>query len=272
MGINNASNMNRLIFNLLVFIIILTCPKKSIAQITLEHTFNSNVSFGGEFFDNGDENYYILINPDDNQIKLYNMDYSLYKTITIIPPSGYKINGLSFLTKTLFNPDDKLEFLVMFYNATSNSNISTTNKLYNEDEILIKDFGYYFLTTTNILKINNQYCLSLLCYTNNTLPFTYKTEIYSLPGAMSTSIAETGNINNHFSLPFPNPSNSFINLPYNLNQGQQSVMRISNIQGQLIELKQLDYEFDKIILNVSNYTKGIYVYEVNGISNTFVVQ
>ena len=49
-------------------------------------------------------------------------------------------------------------------------------------------------------------------------------------------------------------------------------MRISNIQGQLVELKQIDYVFDKIILNVSNYSKGVYIYEVNGVSNKFVVE
>lgn len=264
--------MKRLIYNLLASIIILTCPKNSIAQITLEHTFNGNANFCNAYILNGDVNYYSIINSTDNQIKLFNMDYSLYKTITILPPSGYKISGVSFFTKHLFNNDDKIEFLVMFYSSTSNSNLNTTNKLYNEDENLIKDFGYYYLSTTNIIKINDQYRLLLLCYTNNTLPFTYKTEIYSLPGTMSSSIAETENINKHFSLPFPNPSNSFINLPYQLNQGQQSVMRIFNTQGQLIEIKQLDYEFDKIILNVSNYSKGIYFYEVNGISNTFIVQ
>ena len=50
-----------------------------------------------------------------------------------------------------------------------------------------------------------------------------------------------------------------------------SIMNIFNTKGQLIEAKQIDFSFDKILLNISNYSKGVYLYEVNGISKRFVV-
>jgi len=73
-------------------------------------------------------------------------------------------------------------------------------------------------------------------------------------------------------LPYPNPTNTAINLPYNLEKGETSVMRISSITGQLVEIIQIDFTADKILLNVSGYAKGVYLYEVNGVSNRFIVE
>jgi hypothetical protein len=62
-----------------------------------------------------------------------------------------------------------------------------------------------------------------------------------------------------------------ISLPYKLQQGETSVMRILNTNGQLIETKNIGSDFEQIQLNVSNYRKGMYIYEVNGVSQRFVV-
>ena len=49
-------------------------------------------------------------------------------------------------------------------------------------------------------------------------------------------------------------------------------MNIFNINGQLIESKKIGYDFDKILLDVSGYAKGMYIYEVKNVSNKFVVK
>ena len=72
-------------------------------------------------------------------------------------------------------------------------------------------------------------------------------------------------------LSYPNPAKTTINLPYRLKQGETSVMNIYNANGQLMETKKIDFVFDEIQLNVSGYTKGIYFYKVNGVSNKFIV-
>ena len=94
-------------------------------------------------------------------------------------------------------------------------------------------------------------------------------EIYSLPGNMPNSITKFNSPNTQ--MPYPNPINTIINLPYILNDGQTSIMSIFNSNGQLIEQKQIDSVFDKILLNVESYQHGVYVYEYNGISNRFIV-
>lgn len=72
--------------------------------------------------------------------------------------------------------------------------------------------------------------------------------------------------------PYPNPAAHTINLPYQLNSGEQTDMQIYDVNGKLIATKRIDVTFDKIVLNVSGYEKGMYVYKYNGKSAKFVVE
>ena len=138
---------------------------------------------------------------------------------------------------------------------------------------MLKDFGHiysggtFYVPTFHMIS-NGKYRLSIV-RTKNTSPITYETEIYSLPGNPPSDISSPRVIS--YQSPFPNPANSIITLPYQLRQGEMSVMHIFNLNGQLIEKKQVDSIFDKILLNVSNYVKGTYLYEVNGVSKKFIV-
>jgi hypothetical protein len=99
-----------------------------------------------------------------------------------------------------------------------------------------------------------------------------KVDIYSLPGTIPNNIQENVGKSTSMQPPFPNPSHSIVNLPYKLEQGQSSKMRIFNINGQLIETKNIDATFNVIKLNVESYKSGTYIYEYNGISNKFIVR
>jgi hypothetical protein len=73
-------------------------------------------------------------------------------------------------------------------------------------------------------------------------------------------------------MPYPNPAAQTINLPYQLNSGEQTDMQIFDVNGKLVATKRIDAAFDKIVLNVSGYEKGMYVYTYNGKSAKFVVE
>ena len=60
--------------------------------------------------------------------------------------------------------------------------------------------------------------------------------------------------------------------PYTLQPGETSQLRVYNMNGQLLETFHIGSDFDKILLNVSNYPKGTYIYTYNGVSKKFVVQ
>ena len=251
------------------------------AQINLEHTFDGLVTHygsGGLIGNNTGVNLYGYTKNSSNQVLFYNEDYSLYKTITITPPTGYNNSSISFVSKNLFNSDDKIEFIIAFINPNAlqqggDYNTYYSSKIYNEDGNLIKDFGTsYQIIPSGIVNISNgQFKLLIHRYVYNTNSIIItSTEIYSLPGTLPNSISEQSNT--QFHLPYPNPANTTITLPYQLKHGEISKMNIYNINGQLIETKHIGYNFDKILLNVSTYIKGVYIYEVNGISNRFIVE
>ncbi len=259
------------------------------AQITLEHTFiNESVTFNMGIV-NGQANYvyesvtqpensYYFTKIVDNSyhIKSYNSDYSLNtdKTYQFTPPLGYKVSTVS-LSKKLFNTDENYEFMVVFVKTSSVAYDNDNSKaiLYDTNLNVIKDFGTGagLYISPYLYIIDNQYKL-LICkiiYDTGHNQLT-NSEIYSVPGT-HTSINVSEQKANVIQSAYPNPTISSITLPYQLKQGEISVMRIFNINGLLIESKQIDFVFDKILLNVSEYAKGVYFYEVNGVSNRFVV-
>jgi hypothetical protein len=61
-------------------------------------------------------------------------------------------------------------------------------------------------------------------------------------------------------------------LAYKLKPGETATMKIYDARGRLIETKQVDYVFNKILLNTTNYSRGVYVYEINGLTKKFMVK
>jgi hypothetical protein len=52
---------------------------------------------------------------------------------------------------------------------------------------------------------------------------------------------------------YPNPAKTIIVLPYVLEKEQTSMIKIYKLNGQLVEQKQIDSDFDKLFLNVEFY-------------------
>lgn len=259
------------------------------AQITLEHTFkNENVSvMSGNV--NGKPNFFVeelfpvgsfyLTEVVNNSvhIKAYNPDYTLIidKTYSLTPPTGYKASYVR-VSKKVFNTDDNYELLVTFSKISyvSNDNEACRLILYDSNRNVIKDFGagYMFYIGNLVYIINNSCKVRIVrrLYSGGE-NFVDNTEIYSVPGDPSAYDAGNTSVDS-FSSPYPNPANTYITLPYKLNEGEFAVMNIFNINGQLIETKKIGYDFDKILLDVSGYAKGMYIYEVKNVSNKFVVK
>ncbi len=258
------------------------------AQITLEHTFkNESVSFmSGNV--NGKPNFFVeklfpvgsfyltAVVNNSVHIKAYNPDYTLIidKTYSLTPPTGYKASYV-WVSKKVFNTDDNYELLVTFskISPVSNDNEASRLILYDSNKNVIKDFGAgsTFYIDKSVYIINNSCKVRIYRYLHNGGDWVASTEIYSVPGDPSAYDAGNTSVDS-FSSPYPNPANTYITLPYKLNEGEFAVMNIFNINGQLIESKKIGYDFDKILLDVSGYAKGMYIYEVKNVSNKFVVK
>ncbi len=252
------------------------------AQITLEHVFNFDINFSGNTYygikedDFIPENCYYIYQSGNNSrtIAIYNADYSFNSENTYYyptPPSGYKIYSVD-MSRKIFNDDDEYEFLICFTKINDTSdNTSEKLILYSQDGTIIKDFGTaYSIHADNSLHIiNNQ--RRLFVYKREENGGNYKTEVYSVPGDAPSGLT-SNSIRSSALYPFPNPSSNTITLPYQLKQGKNGVMNILNVQGKLIESKHIGHIFDSIVLDVANYAKGAYIYEVNGVSRKFIVE
>jgi hypothetical protein len=153
------------------------------AQINLEHTFDGWVNNYGGYFLPPSLEYYTDFNAVTKQMRVYNEDYSLHKSISFTPPAGYSANSVS-VYKNIFTTDGKLTFLVTFNNPNQiNTNSYCALRLYDENGAMLKDFGYMYLNThgTHVTS-DKKYRFLLIRYIYSPATTTHKTEIYSVPG------------------------------------------------------------------------------------------
>lgn len=251
--------MNRLFLFLYLFFFAFIGKAQKIA---LEHSFNTYIfSTVTENVENNNVEKYIIYDKTSNQVKIYNLDYSLYKNVNVNFPNQYNISHLSLPTIKLFNNDDLIEFVVSLYNS---ENIQYNTVLYNENGNILKEFKdvssfTVFTTTIGDIKI---------WAVKQTVNGAHS-EIYSLNNSVSSM--QKSHIDEIKSA-YPNPAITKITLPYQLDSGEQTVMHIYSLTGQLLKAIQIDYNFDKIELDVSDFNAGEYIYEYKGISNKFNVK
>lgn len=214
-------------------------------QITLLNSFNcSAISFGGY------NTQSFAIAPDLNTIEIYNENCIWEKRVSGLP----KFANIIYLSKNVFTLSGKYEFVLVCINSTTNK---LEYKLYNEEGQLLFDFGEF---TPAVFKENKliAYCASSTGY---------QVKIYNIAGSIGLNAAE--NVNNKFCA-YPNPANSMINIKYSVSAMQEMVIR--DISGKVIEHVLLDPTQGEIGLNVSGYSKGVYLYSYGGSTGKFVVQ
>ena len=129
-----------------------------------------------------------------------------------------------------------------------------------------------------LIKVGNKY--KLLLYTEKSIYYNddsmssdyyHYVHIYSCPGNGSNDSTSVQNVPiKPKRNAYPNPATEIVTLPYNAN-GATS-MKIYDMQGKLVERKFLDKTKQELQLNVKNYTSGMYFFEVNGESNSFIVE
>lgn len=204
----------------------------------------------------------------DRSITFYKSDLSvnnriLCNSIPNFMGFGYienQVNGNFYVSQHLFNDDDKLEFIVWVMTNGYRYQFC----VYNEDmECLFTSYERF--STTQKFTLYPTSAGYLLSVGNDTgTPFYYALSDYQVETSVKT-------VSLPASVAYPNPAGETITLPYKLAQGT-SVMNIYSIDGQLIESRQIDSLSGGILLNVSGYAPGIYLYEANGESNRFIVK
>ncbi len=240
------------------------------AQITLEHTFDNRVTFywSSDIIPyNSDTKFFVTMDKENNEVNFYDTSYTLRKNIKITPPSGYNLDNIYQPSISIFNTDTKIEFLATLQSSTDNTNNRTLMKLYDEDGNELYDFGNAYFLSAYVLIFDDAPHLFVDLYNVDTNSYTSK--IYSVPGTLSN---KSEILENKERLPYPNPTNKSIVLPYKLQNTSNGSLAIYNTNGQLITVKKVSNQVEKIDLDVSKYRPGLYFYKIENVKHKFIVK
>ncbi len=202
---------------------------------------------------------YSLNNTDDynEEYNLYNIDGSFYKSFKRISAYGCPI----IISRNIFTNDDRICVAYLF--EEYNEGVQTC-------EFIIADEGGQILNKISTSGAFHFQKVSKGCYKLLIGTKDGKTQVYSCPGngEAATSVENVpAKVKRNA---YPNPASDLVTLPYEAN-GATS-MKIYDMQGKLVERKFLDKSKQELQLNVKDYPSGMYFFEVNGESNSFIVK
>ena len=215
----------------------------------------------------GMEDMYVVENGN-GKFNIYYENGEFYKScVSLVDgvPNGNKTK-LWIIAKNIFTSDNRVCFV---YISGIGYEESAIVKIVDEDNSVISILpicaGAPFC---DFRKMSGGYKLLLTVLDEGTYQF--KTNIYSCPGNGETTTSVENIPAKVKRNAYPNPASDLVILPYDAN-GATS-MKIYDMQGKLVERKFLDKNKQELQLNVKNYPSGMYFFEVNGESNSFIVK
>lgn len=272
---------------LLSFLLLSIVQFSSQAQITLDNAYDENIS--SVLLESAGSKY-AKFDMNNFELNLYNLDHSIYKTITISNPtvnlydtSVYNASRVIFsyyVKEGLFDTDSEIEFMT-FYQAYDNQNNRARGvAIINEDGSIL--FKKDELTPAGLLDYTGKGIQAILKASDNTTkmilqkdvqgtPIIDSTFIYNLPGTLVcdpcggiTGTRSTERTNGIvLKQNIPNPSNSYTTIRYELpEETTDAVLKIYNTTG--IELKsyQIDKTFNDLQISTQELPSGTYYYTI----------
>lgn len=236
------------------------------AQISLENTYNAGSTGASltiiDLANSGKK--YMMTDVTSGNIKLYNLNHSLWKTINFPTIAGFSPIYPYNVSEHLFNLDNQIEVLMVYMNTSTNPATLQT-RIFNEVGTTVADFPNR--NFHNIVDAGANGWKLLLTDGNLTR------EVYSVPGTSSNlGINDDNEISTSELLAYPNPGSTVLNIPYELNNGGNGQITIYSSTGQIIESFTVDSNFNNLVLDISNYGIGSYYYQVssNGILSSTI--
>jgi hypothetical protein len=242
------------------------------SQITLEHSYPTGTSSASlQVVNLSVSGYkYALIDYTGQQVKLYNLNHSLWKTINTTTPNGYTILGIYNISETLFNLDNSVELTYSYY-QTSPSVIYEVKVINESGSVILtipnSNYAYAISTGANGTKL-----LATIVNSPNNAQ-----NVYSLPGDLVTAQVENEERSSLLGFGYPNPTQNQITIPYNLPQGCKIAdLIIYDITGNEIQKYRVDKTFNNLLIDASTLSKGQYIYRIFSDNNlteakTFIV-
>lgn len=246
----------------------------SFGQVSLETTLSDAVYATNL---DGVGKVYYGVDYNTSECFIYNTDFSLWKTILIVPPTNTYLYDVAYVSTKLFNSDDQIELLAVFteYIATGDTSgyYIYTTKIVNEVGVSFLNLpGAGYSTVYNLSDTESK----LLCfvYDFSVSPFTVNTKVYGIPGTLSSISEPTGLFMGNA---FPNPATNMIHIPLSTESQQYSTqLTLMDVNGSILRQESIPPHQQIYQLNTQALSNGTYFYvvETNGrksVARKFVV-
>lgn len=259
----------------IVFLAFLT--SNLFGQITLEHSYpNGNWQTSMVKLSNSGMKYQ-WVDVTSGQMKLYNLDHSLFKSMTFPVLSGKTGVWVVYVSETTFDLDAEVEFMV-YYQDDGNWSNSVT-KIINETGDVILDkasetpaMNSYGDKIEAIFNTTSATKMILNNHNDNA------SKVYSLPGTLIATAIKNLDNNHNFIETYPNPAGNFIKLAYTLPTNiKEANVSIYDLKGKIVKTYTIDNNYKELLIDTQEFSNGAYLCQIdsNGlkISDTkFIVQ
>lgn len=241
---------------LISVIFIISLSAKS--QIIQEKDYSGSVLFA---YLEGD--YYYSVDYINNECFLYGNDHVLSQTISLTPPADLFLYEVAFVSRSVFNKDELMEMLVVYYNYMPTSDTSGyyyyTTQVVSENGSVLVDIpdGAY----SDIIKYNDgSLKLMVYLYDFNLSQYPTNTLVYSLPGELSSAGSEFSEIT--LQEPWPNPASNSVNIPFHIENDNNAELILMDVTGRQVNQFTLDTNTESIMINISQLKPGQYIYYI----------
>ena len=205
---------------------------------------------------------YFSMDVINKQCLLYNMDHSLYKSISLPTPEGYYLADIQYVSENLFNSDELVELVYIYskYVPTTGSYYyAFETKLINENGTVLETFPGAGLTSV-IETIENGKKFLVYEYNYSVIPYRTYTHVYSLPES-STKSSEYFGTAPALGHPYPNPANYQVHIPVELPADMSSAQLVLyNLNGQKVLSYPVSDSEEHILLTTRLMDPGTYLY------------
>ena len=260
----------------LILLVILT--SNAYGQITLEHSYPNGKWKTSVIKLSNSGIKYQWVDVAAGQLKLYNLDHSLFKSMTFPVISGLSSTSVAYVSETTFDLDAEVEFMV-YYQEDGNWTSSVT-KIINENGTVILDKPSETPSTNNFSGIAeavfNTPSGTKMVLDNHS---DNASKVYSLPGTLvASAIKNIDKDNNSHFESYPNPAGNYIKLAYTLPSSvKEAKVSIYSLDGKKVKTYTIDNNYKELYIDTTDFSSGVYICQINSngmkISNTeFIVQ
>lgn len=163
--------MRFILFPLLTILLPLAC----FSQIELEHEYDPYVNYAG-YISDGEPIFY-RINKSNSNLEIFDISHTMIKAIPIDVTATY----VNYISRYLFDLDDKIEFIVNY----SYDHPTLSQVIMNEDGQQLfsvsKNYSFYPIVADDKAK---------LIVSGNSLADAQTTKVYNLPGSYPSSTSK----------------------------------------------------------------------------------